>query len=387
MMCHLPSRRSMQRAEIEAIVAPFVNKKDYLTLVVGVIQGDDYWTEGFGPMSQWSAISDGDILFEIGSLTKLFTSTLLSLLVERQELKLATPINQLAPTYEKLPDTITLGSLATHTSGLPRLPANLRQSIQDVHNPYATYTFEHLHDYLLGHNGTPGKTTGAVSYSNLGVGILGNILADHLGTTYEAAIVESICKPLGLSDTRITLSDEQIARLAVGYSQDNRPVKNWDLPTLAGAGALRSSAHDLLMFLQANLKGSSTPLARAIANTHTLQCDTFAPPTGIAKILSRLGFFHLLKTVRGEPLAKREEKGVGLGWFIEHLPTTDQYVYGHNGGTGGYRSFCGFIPKTQTGVVVLSNYGDNLSSMLGRYSVDAIGCKILEVLNTKNMDL
>ncbi|MEL7315903.1 MAG: serine hydrolase, partial [Cyanobacteria bacterium J06559_3] len=234
--------KPLQIADIEAIVAPFIVQKESLALVVGVIQGDDDWIEGFGPMSHWSAISDGDILFEIGSLTKVFTATLLSLLVERQELKLTTPINQLAPAYRQLPDTITLGTLATHTSGLPRLPANIHKAIKaDPQNPYAAYTREDLHTYLQSHNGTPGRTTGTISYSNLGAGILGNILADQLGQSYEKAVLSSICYPLGLTDTRVALSDAQTARLAIGHSPDNKPVKNWDVPTLAGAGALRST--------------------------------------------------------------------------------------------------------------------------------------------------
>ncbi|MGF1522546.1 MAG: serine hydrolase domain-containing protein [Leptolyngbyaceae cyanobacterium] len=381
-MLPTPLPKPIPIADIEAIAAPFLAQKESLTLVVGIVQGDDDWTAGFGPMSHWSAISDGDIVFEIGSLTKLFTATLLSLLVERQALKLTTPINQLASVYQRLPDTITLGTLVTHTSGLPRLPANMRQAIKaDLQNPYAAYTLEDLHDYLQSHDGIPGKTTGTISYSNLGVGILGNILADHLGQSYEAAVIDSICHPLGLKDTRINLSDEQIARLAIGHSPDNKPVKNWDVPTLAGAGALRSTAHDLLKFLRANLQTTSTPLGRAIAATHPLQCKTFPSPTGMIKLLSKLGAFRLLNLLQKKPLIARQPQGIGLGWFVDYLPKIDQPVHWHNGGTGGYRSFCGFIPATQTGVVVLSNYGDNLASLLSKHSVDAIGFQILEALN------
>ncbi|MEM6517966.1 MAG: serine hydrolase domain-containing protein [Cyanobacteria bacterium P01_C01_bin.70] len=381
LMPHLPLPQSIPIAEIEAIAAPFMAQKESLALVVGIVQGDDDWVEGFGQMSHGSAISDGDIVFEIGSLTKLFTATLLSLLVERQELKLTTPINQLAPAYQQLPDTITLGTLATHTSGLPRLPTNIHQAIKaDSQNPYAAYTREDLHAYLQSHDGTPGKTTGTISYSNLGAGILGNILADHLGQSYEEAVIDAICTPLGLQDTRVKLSDGQTARLAIGHSPDNKPLKNWDVPTLAGAGALRSTANDLLKFLRANLQATSPPLGRAIAATHSLQSKTFASPTGITKLLVKLGGFRLLRLLQGKPLVERQPKGIGLGWFVDYLPKIDQPVYWHNGGTGGYRSFCGFILNTQTGVVVLSNYGDNLGSLLSHYSVDAIGFQILKTL-------
>jgi CubicO group peptidase (beta-lactamase class C family) len=371
-------------SNIESLVAPWIAKKKNINLVIGIIQGEERWIKGWGTLHPSTANSpDSKTIFEIGSVTKVFTSTLLSLLAERQELELMTPINQLGTVYQNLPDNITLESLATHTSGLPRLPSNLMESVrQDRQNPYAAYTVEELHEYLQSHDGKPGKTAGKIDYSNLGVGLLGRILADRLGQSYEEAIVQHLCNPLGLSDTRITLSDEQQARFAVGYLEDGKPVKPWDLPTLAGAGALRSTADDLLTFLAANLQPDRTPIARAIRNTHQLRYETFAPSTGLLGLVERVASW--IKQWRGTLLIRRET-GVALGWFVEYLPAIDRAAYTHTGGTGGHRAFCGFIKESQTGVVVLSNYGEIVSSMFGRYSIDAIGLKILEMMDDRKL--
>ena len=377
---------------IESIVAPWIAKKDSINVVVGVIQGSDRWTKGWGTLqalqpddsSQLDDSSanppDAATLYEIGSVTKVFTAILLAILVEQGELTFNTPINQLGSAYQHLPATVTLGSLVTHTSGLPRLPSNLMKSArQDRENPYAAYTLEDLHEYLSSHNGEPGKTTGTVSYSNLGVGILGNILADHLGQSYEEAIAHHICTPLGLTNTGITLSKEQQARFAIGYVANGKPTKHWDLPTLAGAGALRSTTDDLLTLLAANLQPEQSAIAQPILKTHALQCQTFAPTPGIWGLVGKVG--AAMKRMRGNPLVVHKPVGVSLGWFVDDLPAIDRSVYTFAGGTGGHRSFCGFIKDTQTGVVVLSNYADPLASLFGRYSADTVGLKILELLH------
>jgi CubicO group peptidase (beta-lactamase class C family) len=377
----------MLNTNIENFVTPFILKRSNLTLVIGVIDGDDRLIRGFGQLSESSINSpDGNTLFEIGSISKVFTSTLLSILVNHQELELTAPINRLMKDYQQLPDDITLLSLATHTSGLPRVPSNLMKSVQqDRQNPYAAYTLKELNEYLQSYDSKQRKTEGTISYSNLGFGLLGHILAQHLGLSYEDAIVRHICEPLGLSDTCVTLTEEQKSRLAISRSGNGKPVKNWDLPTLAGAGALRSTANDLLKFLAENLQPSYPPFAQSIAATHTLRCETFASLAGVPKFLSRVGVFKLIEQLFGEPPVRRELKGIALGWFVTYLPSVNQQVYCHNGGTGGYRSFCGFIKETSTGVVVLSNYGAGLWSRLSQYSVDTIGLQILESMNSNTL--
>jgi CubicO group peptidase (beta-lactamase class C family) len=141
---------------------------------------------------------------------------------------------------------------------------------------------------------------------------------------YESLVRRRICVPLGMKDTRITLIPEMKGRLAPGHNDELKPVANWDIPTLAGAGALRSTVDDLLIFLSANLGFTKTPLAPAMAAQ--------------------------LK-VRRPAEAGME---IGLGWTVFHARNGREVVW-HNGGTGGYRSWMGYDARARDGVVVLSN--------------------------------
>ena len=197
---------------------------------------------------------NGDTIFEIGSATKVFTSLLLADMVQRGEVALNDPVAKFLPAGVSVPERngrqITLVDLATHTSGLPRLPANLNP--KDPNNPYADYTPEQLYQFLSSYQ-LPRDIGAQYEYSNLGGGLLGFALARRAGMSYEALVKSRICDPLGMKDTGITLTPEMKARFAVGHDQGLARVENWDLPTLAGAGALRSTANDLLAFVSANI--------------------------------------------------------------------------------------------------------------------------------------
>ncbi len=284
---------------------------------------------------------NGDTIFEIGSATKVFTSLLLADMVQRGEVALNDPVAKFLPASVKVPERngrqITLVDLATHTSGLPRLPTNLNP--KDPNNPYADYTPEQLYQFLSSYQ-LPRDIGAQYEYSNLGGGLLGFALARRAGMSYEALVKSRICDPLGMKDTGITLTPEMKARFAVGHDQGLARVENWDLPTLAGAGALRSTANDLLAFLSANIGLSKTPLAPAMAAMLQVR-----RPTG------------------------QQGLEIALGWHI-FLVDGKEIVW-HNGGTGGYRSFMGFDPKTRMGVVALSN----TSTTVG---VDDIGRHLLD---------
>jgi len=284
---------------------------------------------------------DGDTIFEIGSVTKVFTSLLLTDMVQRGEVALTDPVAKYLPAGVKMPERggrqITLQDLATHTSGLPRLPSNLMP--KDPANPYADYSVDQLYQFLSGYQLT--RDIGSqYEYSNLGGGLLGHVLARRAGMDYEALVRTRICEPLGMKSTGVTLSTDVKARLAVGHNQALESVGNWDLPTLAGAGALRSTANDLLSFLAANLGYTKSPLAPAMAAMLTVRRPTNMPGVEMA-----------------------------LGW---HILTNDGHeIIWHNGGTGGFRTFIGYDPKNRTGVVALSN----TSTTTG---VDDIGRHLLD---------
>ena len=296
-------------------------------IVVGVIEPQGRRVVAYGSLNQGdSRPLNGDTIFEIGSVTKVFTSLLLSDMVQRGEVALADPVAKYLPAEVKVPErggrVITLVDLSTHTSGLPRMPSNFNP--KDPANPYADYTAEQLFQFISSFQLT--RDIGSqFEYSNLGGGLLGQALARRAGMDYEALVRTRITGPLGMGSTGITLSPEMKARLALGHNAKLLAVPNWDLPALAGAGALRSSANDMLTFLAANLGYVKSPLA----------------PTMAAMLSVR------------RPTGNPKGNEIGLGWLITK-PADDEIVW-HNGGTGGYRSFMGYDAKTRVGIVVLSN--------------------------------
>jgi len=296
-------------------------------IVVGVVEPQGRRVVAYGSLDKGDPRPlNGDTIFEIGSTTKVFTSLVLADMVQRGEVALADPVAKYLPAEAKVPErggrAITLVDLSTHTSGLPRMPSNFRP--KDPANPYADYTVDQLYQFLSSYQLT--RDIGSqFEYSNLGGGLLGQALAHRGGVDYEALVRSRITGPLGMNSTGITLSPEMKARLALGHNDKLVTVPNWDLPALAGAGALRSSVNDMLTFLAANLGYVKSPLAPAMAAMLSVRRPTGAPGGG----------------------------EIGLGWLITK-PSEDEIVW-HNGGTGGYRSFIGYDAKTRVGVVVLSN--------------------------------
>lgn len=296
-------------------------------IVVGVIDAQGQRVIAYGHLNQDDARPlNGDTIFEIGSVTKVFTSLLLADMVQRGEVALNDPVAKYLPSGVKVPERdgkqITLVDLATHTSGLPRMPTNFAP--KNPNNPYVDYSVDQLYQFLSSYT-LPRDPGSQYEYSNLGGGLLGLALSRRAGMDYGELVRTRICEPLGMDDTRVTLTPAMKARLAVGHGAALKPVDNWDFTqAFAGAGALRSDTNDMLKFLAANLGYAKTPLAPAMA--------------------------AMLKVRRPTGMQGLE---VALGWHV--FTTGGREIVWHNGGTGGYRSFVGFDPSERVGVVVLSN--------------------------------
>jgi len=225
-------------AQLREILAERIDKyHQSVGIVVGVIDSTGRRTVSYGKFdTDDKRAVDADTIFEIGSVTKAFTSLLLADMVQRGEVALTDPVAKYLPAAVKMPERngrqITLEDLATHTSGLPRLPSNLHP--KDSANPYADYSVEQLYEFLSGYHLT--RDIGSqYEYSNLGGGLLGHVLARRAGMDYEKLVRSRICEPLGMRSTGNTLSDEMKTRFAVGHDADMQRVSHWDLPTLAGA--------------------------------------------------------------------------------------------------------------------------------------------------------
>jgi serine-type D-Ala-D-Ala carboxypeptidase/endopeptidase len=338
----LPAPAVPTNSEIQALLKQRIDReKQSPGIVVGIIDPTGQRIISYGQLSTTKADQiDGNTLFEIGSITKVFTALALLQMSEQKVLNLDDPIAKFLPPTVKTPEyngkAITLLNLAIHTSSLPRLPDNLAPA--DNQNPYADYTVDQLYSFLSSYK-LPHAIGTKYEYSNLGAGLLGHLLSSKAGLDYEALVAKQITQPLQMADTRIHLSPDQTARFATGHDQRNRAVPYWDLPTLAGAGALRSSANDLLKFLAANLDLQSTPINASLQKTHTIQQQTDSPNMAIA-----------------------------LGWRV--LKEKDTEIIFHGGGTGGFRSFIGFSKTQRLGIVVLGNSENDVRD-LGFHLLDS----------------
>lgn len=256
---------------------------------------------------------DGNTVFQIGSLTKVFTGLLLADMVVRGEVGLEDRVTRYLPDGVRMPQRgrpITLLDLSKHWSALPSMPTNF--ALEGQPEPYAAYTAAQLYEFLSTYE-LP-REPGQQSYSNLGVALLGRLLARQAGAEYEPFLKTRVLEPLGLRSTSVTVTPDQRARLAPGHDRYRQPVDTWELVAMPASGSLRSTANDLLRFLAATLDEHS-PLHKAMA---------------------------LMRT-----------PGRALGWGRSTMGGQD--VYGHEGGKEGYRSAVVFNPRTGTGVVVLTN--------------------------------
>jgi len=229
-------------SEIQKILAERVDAyRQSVGVVVGVIEPSGRRIVTYGRMSANATTPlNGDTLFEIGSMTKVFTLLLLAEAVQRGEVALTDPISKYLPASVKVPESgraITLQDLSQHSSGLPRMPGNMKP--RDPENPFADYSVDQLYQFLSTYQLT--RDVGATyEYSNLGAGLLGHILALRTGMDYELLVKTRITGPLGMTSTAIMLMPALQARLAPGHDRTLQPTKNWDVTSLAGAGALRS---------------------------------------------------------------------------------------------------------------------------------------------------
>lgn len=305
--------------EIRALLAERM-KHNGVGVVVGIVDSSGRRVVSHGRSGAGSDLPlDGDTVFQIGSVTKTFTTLLLAEMVTRGEVTLDDPAAAYLPRGVGMPERgrpITLRDLATHMSGLPTMPSNF--DLAGEPDPYEAYSVDQLHDFLSSHvlEREPGAQH---AYSNLGVAVLGRFLANRTGMDYEALLKERILGPLGLTSTSIELSADQLRRLAPGYDTYLKPVRTWEMATLPASGSLRSTANDMLTFVAAYLGYEDTQLESAMA----LQLRQRASPT---------------------------EPSQALGWRIR-----SDGVVRHSGGKQGYRSGVAFNPQTGIGAVVLVN--------------------------------
>lgn len=311
--------------EIKAILMDRVDRaKQSVGMVIGLIEGSRTHIVSYGNFGiECEQPVSGDTLFEIGSVTKVFTAVLLADMHLKGEINITDPISSFLPESVKTPtydgEEINLESLVKHRSGLPRMPNNLIPQNSD--QPLAEYSNAEMYEFLSTYKLTQ-PVGEQYEYSNIGYALLGHILELRSGISYNRLVKTRICEPLEMAGTSAHLDLEIRDRLAIGHNHGMEPVSPCRFSAFEGAGAIRSSANDMVRFIAANFGSDTMPIKQALQETLSRHSD---------------GSNH----------------SHGFGWV-----RTDEFnvpIYWHNGGTNGFHSFLGIRRDTQTGIVVLSN--------------------------------
>lgn len=326
---------TIQDKKVDSLARGYIQRSNTVGLSIGIIKNGKTSIYNYGETAKNSKkLPDGNTLFEIGSLTKTYTGTLLAYYVNKGVISLNDPISKFLPASVAANPAlaeIKLLNLSNHTSGLPGLPPDFTlQRPYDEANPYNYYSTQMVFDYLqkCTLKTKPGEK---FDYSNLGAGLLGIILEKVSGRSFEKMIAEVITQPLGMKNTVQHLYPMLTPRFAPVYDETGNPTSAWDFDALASAGALRSSMNDLVLYAIANMNSKGlTPLNKAIDLTHQVTVSN-------------------------------SDAKVGLGWFISTINGVDYYF--HGGGTGGSSSFFAFNQAENLAVIILSNAVESTDPM------------------------
>jgi D-alanyl-D-alanine-carboxypeptidase/D-alanyl-D-alanine-endopeptidase len=330
------------KAIIDKEVEGILKDRPYAAVVVGVVREGKDHVYTFGKCE--GKPLNGESIFEIGSVTKVFTGLLLADRIVAGAMKVDDPVQKYLPEGWSVPRRddrdITLLHLATHTSGLTRLPAGFFPIMSDhPDEPYAYFKLEDLRKGLPKTN-VRWSSGAKHEYSNLGVGLLGQAITFSLKEpNYEAALTKQVLAPLKLNDTTLKLNQSQKSRLIPGFDGEGRAKQNWDFGSMEGGGALRSDANDMLRFIHSQLN----------------------PPTSLKKAIE-------ISHQNWRELNPGKEE-IGLCWF--RRMSQDKVILWHNGETGGYHTFLGVVPGVG-GIIVLCNVATD--------KVDSVGFKALNAM-------
>lgn len=339
---------------VQALLRQLVNTYGIKGIVVGLL--DEAGTRrvfAHGSPGSSALPLDGESVFEIGSMTKVFTGILLADMVRRGEVELADPVADLMPPGVRVPSRngkmITLLDLTTHFSGLPLMPTNLAPA--DPANPFADYTVKKMYEGVSSYE-LPRDPGDRFEYSNLGVGLLGHVLELRAGTTYASLVSDRILRRLGMNHTAVALTPWMKEHVVGGHDRAGNPVPHWDFPEVAGMGGLRSTMNDMLKFAAANLSSEENDVILAMRAAHR----------GLRLVVEGVDY-------PGIPSAFKQAR-IGFNWFISR-PGKRRITWSV-GLTAGHSTFLGLDIEARRAAVVLTNTGMNNIDYVGFHLLDPV---------------
>ena len=320
--------------QVDGMARRYMKQQNSVGVSIGILKDGKTYFYGYGETAKGNHRVPGPATnFEIASITKTFTATLLAIAVLEGKVRLDDPVNKYLPDsipslqYKGKP--VTLQDLANHTAALPHMPGNFDSAVVDpVHHPAGFYSVGNLYSFLKHYHLTwePGTR---YAYSNTAFDLLAVILANIFKQSYEELVAKYICTPLGMNDTREFVRNTDSSFYAKGYDENGKYITPWNhQAALSGAGGLGSTASDLLIYAEANLGKAPPSIQKALQLTHEITLLT-------------------------------QEATVGLGWHYIQPGATK--VLFHNGGTGGYTSYFGINLNKKMAVVILANSTEALN--------------------------
>ncbi|WP_053484953.1 serine hydrolase [Lysinibacillus sp. FJAT-14745] len=325
------------RKDIFKIAYPYIKTRPNVALSIGIIYQDQEATFTFGGSN--FMLEEKPYIYEVGSISKVLTTSILGEMIQEGKVHVE---DSLGKYFSSIPDNhpVTLKRLANHTSGLPGI--GVLKNIYNVfdaqtpRDPFCQYSLDETIHYFKTHTDEPKVK---FRYSNVGMGLLGYILANILHTDYETAIKQRLTDPLNMPNTFISIPSDQADAVLQGYTILGHKKPPLQMNEFMAAGAARSTVHDLLTFMKVHLRDEN--LGYTLTHQAT---ETFS-----------------------------ENIGIGLGWQL-----ADNIIW-HNGSTKAFSSYLGFDKTQQTGVVVLSNYRSPILAA----NPSQIGKDILQLLQNK----
>lgn len=335
-------KAQMPTDSIKTYIEKQVANKMSNSIIVGIVDAKGKRITSAGVRSAKNrTLPDGNTMYELGSVGKLFTTLIMADMGLKKELDYNAPIAQYLPKTVKIPSKkgkeITALHLSTHRSGLPRMPYNMDPN--DFDNPMADYTIEQLYENLA-NTELRSEIDTRWAYSNVGYGLLGQVLIEASGKNFETLLKQHITAPLKMKNTVVTLTPTHKKNMAAPHFQYDHQTKNWQNDGLSGAGCVLSNVNDMLTFIAANVGLIKMDLSTAMELTHAKQ----------GKKDGNDGF-------------------ITMGWTI--MNENKEHLLWKDGATGGYRTFIGIDKKNKYGVIILSNSGTSPVTDFGLHLLDS----------------